>query len=74
MLRCMPMKYRLAEKGERTVYVEHGIWYDANTKHIHVTIPGRDGKAHWSYGKTHARSPIYKGILEEVGRWPTDAD
>jgi len=35
----MPMKYRLAKSGDRTVYVEHGIWYDANTKHIHVTIP-----------------------------------
>ncbi len=36
--------------------------------------PGREGKAHWSYGKNHARYPIYKGIREEVGRWPSDAD
>jgi hypothetical protein len=28
---------------QRTVYVEHGVFYDVSTRHIHVTIPGAAG-------------------------------
>ncbi len=35
----MPAKVR-ESKGSRTIYVEHGVWYDEGTKHLHVTIPG----------------------------------
>jgi hypothetical protein len=68
----MAFKYRLAQRGERTVYIEHGVWYDAKTKHIHVTVPGAEG-AHWSYGKTDKKYPLYRAMLEEVDRWPVDA-
>lgn len=47
----MAMRSRPAERGERTIYVEHGVWYDHGTKHIHVTVPGCEG-AHWSYGRS----------------------
>lgn len=73
MVPSMGMKYRAAAKGERTIYVEHGVWYDAGTKHIHVTVPGVEG-AHWSYGKTHKRYEAYKAMLQEAGRWPEDAE
>jgi hypothetical protein len=67
---------RLAQKGGRTIYVEHGIWYDAETKHIHVTIPTATNAtgAHWSHARSHKRLPLYRAILEEAGRWPADAD
>lgn len=65
----MAMKYRTAERGQRTIYVEHGVWYDHGTKHIHVTVPGIEG-AHWSYGKTDKKYALYKGMLQEAGRWP----
>jgi hypothetical protein len=28
---------------QRTVYVEHGVFYDVSTWHIHVTISGAPG-------------------------------
>ncbi len=68
----MPPKTRLPSRGKHTVYVEHGVWYDAGTKHIHVTIPGADS-AHWSYGRTSPRWNVYKAILQDAGRWPDDA-
>jgi hypothetical protein len=69
-------KIRLAQKGDRTVYVEHGFWYDADTKHIHVTIPSATNHtgAHWSFARTHKRYAVYQAILKEAGRWPADAD
>ncbi|GAA4717959.1 hypothetical protein GCM10023216_02690 [Isoptericola chiayiensis] len=69
----MAMKYRVAERGERTIYVDHGVWYDANTKHIHVTVPGHEG-AHWSYGKSDEKYAMYRAMVEETGRWPENAD
>lgn len=67
------MKFRLAPKGEHTVYIEHGVWYDHSTKHIHVTVPGAKG-AHWSYGKSDKRYLQYKAMLQEAGRWPEGID
>ena len=61
------MKYRLAQRGDRTVYIEHGVWYDQGSKHIHVTVPGSDG-AHWSYSRTDKKFPLYRAMLEHVGR------
>ena len=69
----MAMRFRTAERGERTVYVEHGVWYDPKTKHIHVTVPGFEG-AHWSYGKSDKKYELYRGMLEESGRWPADVE
>lgn len=60
---------RLAKNGVRTVYVEHGVWYDPGTKHIHVTC----GSGHWSYARTHPRYALYQELLASHGRWPGDA-
>lgn len=70
----MPIRFRLS-KGPKTVYVEHGVWFDNGTKHIHVTIPGAEG-AHWSYSRTGdpQRYGIYKAILQSQGRWPEGQD
>ncbi len=72
----MPIRLRLS-KGPKTVYVEHGVWFDTGTKHIHVTIPGAEevagaSGAHWSYSRTGdpQRYAIYKAILQSQGRWP----
>lgn len=81
MRACLPddefqevaVKFRLAPKGDRTVYIEHGVWYDGKTKHIHVTVPGAE-RAHWSYGKSDREYDIYRVMLEEAERWPEDAD
>ena len=67
------MKFRLAPKGEHTIYIEHGGWYDHSTKHIHVTVHGAKG-AHWAYGKSDKRYLQYKAMLQEAGRWPERID
>lgn len=69
----MAFKFRLSQRGERTVYIEHGVWYDPKTKHIHVTVPGAEG-AHWSYGRSDKKYPLYRAMLEEAGRWPEDVE
>ncbi|GAB2468957.1 hypothetical protein GCM10027187_41300 [Streptosporangium sandarakinum] len=70
----MPPKTRLSSGGKgRTVYVEHGVWFDPGTRHIHVTIPGAGDGAHWSYGRSSPRYETYKRILQDSGRWPEDA-
>ncbi|MFI7609763.1 hypothetical protein ACIBP6_00815 [Nonomuraea terrae] len=46
----MAIRLRLSAKA-KTVYVEHGVWFDDGTKSIHVTIPGAEG-AHWSYSRS----------------------
>ena len=68
--------YRLAPNGERSIYVEHGVWYQPDTKHIHVTVPGAEGTkgAHWSYPRTSKEYAHYRALLQEAGRWPADAD
>jgi len=33
---------RKSEKGGNTAYLNVGIWYDANTGHIHMTLPHSD--------------------------------
>jgi hypothetical protein len=69
------MKYRLAEGGSHTVYIEHGVWYDKNTGHIHVTVPVPGAKgAHWSYPRTDPKFAAYKAMLQEAGRWPAEAE
>lgn len=67
----MTVKARPAQNGRRTVYVEHGAWYDPGTKHIHVTIPGAEG-AHWSYGRAHPLFAVYAAVLALYGRGPDD--
>lgn len=70
------MKSRVAEKGDRTVYVEHGIWYAPAEKRIHVTIPGAPDSArgaHWSFYEGTAMFEMYEAILRSVGRWPEEA-
>jgi hypothetical protein len=71
---AMPPKTRLSTGGkQQTVYVEHGVWFDRGTRNIHVTIPGAEGSAHWSYGPNASQYTIYKAILQAEGRWPADA-
>lgn len=70
----MPPRIRLRTGGnQRTVYVEHGVFYDTGTRNIHVTIPGAGGSAHWSYGPKDPKCQIYKEILKSQNRWPADA-
>jgi hypothetical protein len=69
----MAAKFRPAERGNRTIYVEHGVWYDQDTKHIHVTIPGLE-RAHWSYGNGDKKYGLYRVMLQEAGRWPADVE
>lgn len=73
----MAIKVRLSEGGNRrTVYVEHGIWWNPSTRNIHVTIPGdANNRAHWSYSSTKdpKKFAVYKQILVDAGRWPDDA-
>ncbi|TDD45290.1 hypothetical protein E1286_24450 [Nonomuraea terrae] len=66
----MAIRLRLSAKA-KTVYVEHGVWFDDGTKSIHVTIPGAEG-AHWSYSRSGdpKRYAIYKAILQSQERWP----
>lgn len=33
---------RRSEKGGHTVYMEVGVWYDRETDHIHLTVPGSE--------------------------------
>lgn len=69
------MNVRPAPRGERTVYVEHGVWYDPKTKHIHVTLyRPRERAAHWSYSSKHPRYALYRAVLIDAGRWPEEAD
>lgn len=71
----MPPRTRLSTGGkQRTVYVEHGVFYDVSTRNIHVTIPGASGSAHWSYGRNDPKFKVYKEILKAAGRWPDGAD
>ncbi|AWS45004.1 hypothetical protein [Streptosporangium sp. 'caverna'] len=72
----MPIRLRLSSKA-KTVYVEHGVWFDSKTKHIHVTIPGAEEipgavGGHWSYSRNTdpRRYAFYKAILQSQGRWP----
>lgn len=74
------MGIRPAPKGDRTLYAEVGIWYDANLKEIHVTCPSDpDGKFHIRLrnqpGSTAHHEAAYnhfKRLLQMHGRWPTD--
>jgi hypothetical protein len=61
-------------KGELTVYVEHGVWYDAASRTIHVTVPAAKGvkNPHWSYSVKDRQYAIYERILRDQGRWPAD--
>jgi hypothetical protein len=68
----MSTRVRNAPKGERTVYVDHGIWQDG--ERIHVTILGDNG-GHFSL-KEHNTDPywdrmfkVYRQILIDQGRW-----
>ena len=70
----MPPRTRLSTGGkQRTVYVEHGVFYDVSTRHIHVTIPGATGSAHWSYGPKDPKYQVYKEILKSENRCPAEA-
>lgn len=66
---------RVSAQGDkqRTVYVEHGVFYDTTTRNIHVTIPCASGSAHWSYGPQDAKYQIYQGIFKAENRWSADA-
>jgi hypothetical protein len=35
----MESDIRRSEKGGNTAYLNVGIWYDAKTEHIHMTLP-----------------------------------
>ena len=61
---------RVAPKGERSIYVEHGVWYDPGTKHIHATL----AEHHWSYGRTTKQYAAYRALLIKHDRWPAGAD
>ncbi len=63
---------RPSEKGTLTIYAQHGVWYDADTRHIHVTIPGTE-EAHWSYPAQDKKCAIYERLLRREGRWPEGA-
>lgn len=61
---------RLAAGGkQRTVYIEHGVFYDAETKHVHVTA----GNSHWSYPRGTKEYDRYRDFLIQADRWPEDA-
>jgi hypothetical protein len=36
---AMESDIRKSEKGGNTAYLNVGIWYDAKTGHIHMTVP-----------------------------------
>ncbi len=38
----MQNPFERSEKGGHTVYARVGIWYNAETGHIHLTVPGSD--------------------------------
>lgn len=58
-----------AKKGERTVYVVHGIWEENGN--IHVAIPAT-GTVHFNYRPGDKYFEAYKKILVAQGRWPAD--
>lgn len=64
------MNVRVAPNGKYSIYVEHGVWWDRGTKHIHVTM----GDAHWSHPVTHKLFAHYREELIEHDRWPADAE
>jgi hypothetical protein len=58
--------------GELSVYVEHAVWYDAETKSINVTVPGagvlkNKTTAPWSYSVKVRQYAVYEWILRDSG-------
>jgi hypothetical protein len=46
----MTLRIRLSEGGkQRTVYVEHGVFYDPDNRQIMVTVPKGSDTVLWSY-------------------------
>lgn len=64
------MRMRHAPKGKRTVYIEHGVWWDSATKHIHITGPA----GHRSWSARDPMFPPYREALMAMNRWPADAE
>lgn len=66
-----------ASRGKRTVYAEHGVWYDPATKHIHVAMGGGSNdlvKSHLSYARGTKEYAVYEKLLAAHGRAPGQID
>jgi hypothetical protein len=70
----MTLRIRPSSGGKRlTVYVEHGIFYDASCQEVMVTVPKGSGTVIWSYKPKDPEYQVYKEILKSQDRWPYGA-
>lgn len=70
----MTLRIRPSTGGkQRTVYVEHGVFYDQANREIMVTVPKGSDTAIWSYRPKDPEYQVYKEILKSQDRWPDGA-
>ena len=58
---------RRSEKGGNTVYLNVGAWYDANTGHIHLTLP-RSGWFHTTVNGDESSKRGHPNLYRKLAR------
>jgi hypothetical protein len=66
-------EFRKSERGGKTVYLNISVWYNADTDHIHIALPGSKGfhtTVSGAAGSKRAHPNLYAKlarVLNEVG-------
>lgn len=64
---------RKSERGGNTAYLNVGVWYDADTGHIHLTLP-RSGWFHTTVTDDPKSKRGHPNLYEKLARALREAD
>jgi hypothetical protein len=63
----MPKDIRKSEKGGNTAYLNIGVWYEAETGQIHVTLP-HTGWFHTTVSTNPKSKRFHRSLLAQLAR------